>query len=69
MNTSMHGKEIRQIQMREGQEFRQETDVQKLKLSATHHGDHDQFWVIVEIRGSEVERFNARYLDSITWKS
>lgn len=38
-----------------------------LHLSVTHHGDHDEIWVIQSINGKEVARHNPRYLETIVW--
>lgn len=38
-----------------------------LHLSATYHGDHDQFWVVVSEGGKEVSRYNARGIQHIVW--
>lgn len=44
-----------------------------LKMSATHHGDHDEFW-IVELQKNkkgdwyEYARYNPRYVDVILWE-
>ena len=42
----------------------------QLHLSATHHGDHDEFWIVLsrKITGREISRFNPRYISSITWE-
>lgn len=44
----------------------------KMGMSATHHGDHDEFWVVVfdvnakgEVR--ETGRYNPRYLEGWVW--
>lgn len=38
-----------------------------LSLSATYHGDHEQFWVVQTKDGKEVARYQARALDRIVW--
>lgn len=39
-----------------------------LELSATHHGDHDEFWIVVKnADGKEIERHNTRYVETIVW--
>jgi len=40
-----------------------------LHLSATFHGDHDQFWVIESRDGKEVARHAVRSIASIYWLS
>lgn len=37
-------------------------------FSATHHGDHDEFWVLWIVNGEEAMRWNARHLVSIEWE-
>lgn len=36
-------------------------------LSATYHGDRDEFWVVGMKDGNEVERHNAKHIASIYW--
>lgn len=38
-----------------------------LHLSATYHGDHDEFWVIESDDGKEIARHNCKQLSSIIW--
>ena len=42
-----------------------------LEMSATHHGDHDEFWIVEyrKIDGDfvEVARHNLRYVESFHW--
>jgi len=38
-----------------------------LTLSATHHGDHDQFWIVLVKEGVEVARYNPRGVEHIRW--
>jgi hypothetical protein len=73
MNTKMHGKRIQTVQFpahncQEGQDpYLHSNADSRLELSATYHGDHDEFW-IVEIRdGKEVARFNPRFVEMIVW--
>lgn len=67
MNTSMHGRKISTIGVpgANGELRYYEGD---FHLSATHHGDHDQFWVIVMVDGAEVTRYNARHVGHIVWE-
>lgn len=71
MNTSMHGKKIRQIIFPVGEDGKQEslsTDgSRELSMSATYHGDRDEFWVISKNDGIEIARFNARHIETIVW--
>ena len=42
-----------------------------LQMSATHHGDHDEFWIVEyrKINGDfvEVARHNPRYVETFNW--
>ena len=38
-----------------------------MKLSATHHGDRDEFWIVGIGGGEELFRFNCKNLSRITW--
>ena len=42
-----------------------------LEMRATHHGDHDEFWIVQykKIDGEfiEVARHNPRYIESFSW--
>ena len=38
-----------------------------LHLSATYHGDHDEFWIVQTNAGVEQSRHNTRYVESIIW--
>lgn len=71
MNTSMHGKKIRSIVFSGESSYQIETIVSggllQLELSATHHGDHDQFWVVKKFDGLEVARYNPRLIETIEW--
>lgn len=76
MNIEMNGKEIlrAEVIMADGNPYPIEARadllphhklgdrvVKSLHLSATYHGDHDQFWVVVVGEGdTEIARFNAR---------
>ena len=37
-------------------------------LSATYHGDHDEFWIVEKVNGVETQRHNPRYVETIIWK-
>ena len=69
----MHGKLIDEITLPDSQEaagqYLESGRGDQLHLSATHHGDHDEFWVVLSrrISGREVSRYNTRYLLSIKW--
>lgn len=38
-------------------------------FSATHHGDRDEFWVLLMVNGKEAMRWNARHVASIEWEA
>jgi hypothetical protein len=40
----------------------------RLELSATYHGDHDEFWILRIKDGKEVARFNPRFVEFISWE-
>jgi len=75
MNTNMHGKLIDYIEL--NPMWTQNGNPQQvsagrgrtLALSATHHGDHDQFWIIVSESGTEVARYNPRGVQHIRWSA
>lgn len=74
MNTSMHGRAIASVQFvgGVGNEYGNPETVRAdgrrtLHLSATYHGDHDEFWVVESLDGKEHRRFLARHCDVITW--
>jgi hypothetical protein len=71
MNTKMHGKPIAKIifdgaSSYQIYEIHSDGDVQ-LELSATHHGEFDQFWIVKKVKGVETERFNPRLVETIVW--
>lgn len=83
MNTTMHGKPIARIDFIDGPSGnphfceRGEPERQPyhgfyhrafMLLSASHHGDHDEFWVVfVDAEGKELARRNARACEHIVW--
>lgn len=73
MNTNMHGKSIDYIDLnpmwtQSGNPERiQARDGCTLTLSATHHGDHDQFWIVLSDRGREIARYNPNGVQQIRW--
>lgn len=74
MNTSMDGKQIKEIFWNDNEctvgGGLSRTAFQTLELSASHHGDHDQFWVVVRNKdGVEIERYNVNFLTLIKWKN
>lgn len=73
MNTDMHGKRIFAVYWPvnplEHRCLVSGTECGNLYLSATYHGDHDEFWIIQEKGGKEVARHNPRFIESIQWVS
>jgi mannose-6-phosphate isomerase-like protein (cupin superfamily) len=63
MNTQMNGKKIKCVTWPDGEEI----SGPGIYLSATYHGDRDEFWIIKEVDGKEVARFNPRFVDAISW--
>lgn len=42
----------------------------QLYMSATHHGDHDEFWIVeADSLGNEVARHNPRFVESWQWET
>lgn len=67
MNTDMHGKKIAGIWLA-GSEGPCSERVTDLVLSATYHGDRDELWAVkVDDKGSEVRRYNLKYVTCIEW--
>lgn len=67
MNTSMNGKKISTIGLT-GSNGELQHFAGDFELSASHHGDHDEFWVVVRHEGSEVARYNVRHIGHIVWE-
>jgi len=69
MNTKMHGRAISSIKLASGPFIHiNDGSLRTLQLSATYHGDRDEFWVLhLESDGAESARYNARCLESIHW--
>ncbi len=69
MNVKMNGQKIKRIWFNgaNGDNSVTADDIHTLTLSATYHGDRDEFWVIQEEEGAEVCRHNCRYIASIDW--
>jgi len=72
MNISMHGKKIKRVDWPDsGEELGRHLPAGdqhgELTLSATYHGDRDEFWIVRTKDGKEVARHNARYAESIVW--
>lgn len=71
MNIDMHGKKINRIYFPVapglGESGISSSDDVDLIFSATHHGDCDEFWILVIKDGIEISRYNARYIEGIEW--
>lgn len=72
MTTKDHGKEIAEFFL-PGDGHALNTNVKaggpvELRLSATFHGDHDEFWIVLLVNGDERERYNTKFVSKITWK-
>ena len=73
MNREMNGKEIIGFQFTDSNGndvFKKEMlGITKIFLSATYHGDHNEFWIVVEKDGKETERHNCKFVHGIVWKN
>jgi hypothetical protein len=69
MNTEMNGKQISKIWWINdyGDSCIEAKGQKTLMLSATYHGDRDEFWVIEYDDMQEVARHNCRDIATITW--
>ncbi len=82
MNTSMDGKKVAKLEAIQADgnpyEFRPGVahhqlggrTIETLELSATFHGDHDQFWVVASDHQGEIARWNCRSSDTrfVLWE-
>ena len=70
MTIDDNGKQIQKIiwQGIEGDETLRTEGQRTLRLNATHHGDHDEFWVEEYLDGRQVAIHNCRYIASIIWE-
>jgi hypothetical protein len=66
MTTEDNGRQVSRI-MWEGQEMLTAGGQRTLRFSATHHGDHDEFWVEEYFDAVQIAIHNCRYIVSITW--
>lgn len=71
MTTEDHGKKIQEIWLpgdgnAYNERIQSKADLQ-LELSATYHGDHDEFWIVHKRNGIETARTNARQVTEIFW--
>ena len=77
MNTTMHGRKIQLIRFHAAHPSYTGEDpvirindgsLRTLELSATYHGDRDEFWVLhLESDGKETARYNVRHIETIVW--
>ena len=67
MNINMDGKRVKTIIFPGDIELTR-TIEKTLTLSATCHGDRDEFWIIECIEGVETARHNCRLIESILWE-
>lgn len=76
MNTNMHGRAVRRIEYIDGPlgnpQFWEQglkwTAGQSMVLSATYHGDRDEFWLVLrDADGKELERRRAATVERIVW--
>lgn len=58
MNIDMNGKKIAKVIFSNGEQITADEFI-SITLSATYHGDRDEFWVIVSKGGTETERHNT----------
>lgn len=70
MKTDMNGKEAKQLWLpTDGCPERVIPPTGgKLVLSATYHGDRDEFWIVAfDKDGKELGRHNCKHIGSIEW--
>lgn len=73
MNIDMHGKPIQSVTFMDNHgntsDWWRSSDATRIELSVTHHGDHDEHWVLLIDRatGEEVARRRAGACDEIEW--
>ena len=70
MTIDDNGKQIQKViwQGVDGDETLRTEGKRTLRFSATHHGDHDEFWVEEYLDARQVAIHNCRYIASIIWK-
>jgi len=73
MNTDkMNGKKIYAVwwpdtESEKGVNLKSGKNIQ-LEMSATYHGDHEEFWIVHKnADGKEISRHNPRYVETIIW--
>ena len=67
MNTEMNGKDIKFIDFPDGDELTARNGL-TMHLSASYHGDRDEFWVVVKKNGKEIARHNCQHIRSVVWE-
>lgn len=73
MNAQMHGRFIDYIELNPAwtqggnPERVAPANGQRLYLSVTYHGDHDEVWIVLAKGDVEVSRFNPRGVNHIRW--
>lgn len=72
MNTNMHMKPIKAVywpdtEAEQGRHLITGDECGNLYLSATYHGDRDEFWIVQEKNGVEVARHNPAFVETIQW--
>lgn len=72
MNVEMHGKKIAAVlwpdtETEKGRCLMVGYGCDDMHLSATYHGDRDEFWIVQTKDGAEVARHNPRYVETIEW--
>jgi hypothetical protein len=75
MNRDMHGKMIDYIELNPMWTYHGNPERvapgkgQSLQLSYTHHGDHDQIWIVLSEGDREVSRYNPDGVQHIRWSA
>jgi hypothetical protein len=69
VTVDMNGKQVKRIWWRGANgDASMFTEGQRtLRLSATHHGDRDEFWIVQYEDMIEVARHNCRNIATIEW--
>lgn len=72
MNVNMHRRKINAVywpdtDTEQGRMLWSGDECGELYLSATYHGDRDEFWIVQEKHGTEVARHNPRFVETIKW--
>ena len=75
MNIEFHGKQIKIIYWpdteNESGRHLKSSDEKLLEMSATYHGDHDEFWIVectkINDKFVETARHNPKFIESFEW--